>query len=154
MTPAGSTYVDLLFDEWWTEEVATSDALGMSTVRGFKGKYAISYTCNGVVFRDTVSFVTDDTYTISCDSISTSIKDLQELKVQVFPNPSTGQIQIKRETANPATIRIDDIHGQLIMKQQTSLERLSLDLKHLPSGVYFLHIKTDKGIYRNKLILN
>lgn len=39
--PHGEAYVDLVFEQWWTDEERTSDAEGTATVRGFKGQYEI-----------------------------------------------------------------------------------------------------------------
>ncbi len=46
--PNGQAYLDLVFDEWWTQEVITADEEGAGTVRGFKGDYNVSVTANGI----------------------------------------------------------------------------------------------------------
>jgi len=42
-----TAFTNLLFDEWWTEETATTDANGNLSIRGFKGDYIIRATING-----------------------------------------------------------------------------------------------------------
>lgn len=41
LTSAGQAYVDLVYDEWWTETSGRTDADGNLTVRGFKGTYDV-----------------------------------------------------------------------------------------------------------------
>jgi hypothetical protein len=45
--PSGEAYLDLLFNEWWTDEQALADADGVTTVRGFKGDYEVSVSAAG-----------------------------------------------------------------------------------------------------------
>ena len=37
MTQPGSTFVELVFEEWWTQETLSTDVSGMGELRGFKG---------------------------------------------------------------------------------------------------------------------
>jgi GH35 family endo-1,4-beta-xylanase len=45
--PALAAYQDLVFDQWWTDELGVSDDLGELMLRGFKGEYDITVTYNG-----------------------------------------------------------------------------------------------------------
>jgi hypothetical protein len=45
--PALTAYRNLVFDEWWTDELGLSDELGELVLRGFKGEYDITVTYNG-----------------------------------------------------------------------------------------------------------
>ena len=39
MTPAGETFVDLLFNEWWSDEIVFSGSDGLAELRPFKGTF-------------------------------------------------------------------------------------------------------------------
>ena len=39
--------MDLIFDEWWTNEVLTADEQGRAEVDGFKGEYEVTAAANG-----------------------------------------------------------------------------------------------------------
>jgi hypothetical protein len=45
--PVLAAYQDLVFDQWWTDELGVSDELGELMLRGFKGEYDITVTYNG-----------------------------------------------------------------------------------------------------------
>jgi GH35 family endo-1,4-beta-xylanase len=47
LRPHGQAYMDLVFGEWWTEEVLTTDEDGRAEVYGFKGEYKITAAANG-----------------------------------------------------------------------------------------------------------
>jgi hypothetical protein len=40
--PNGQAYLDLVFDEWWTDETLVTAADGTCAVRGFLGRYEVS----------------------------------------------------------------------------------------------------------------
>jgi len=63
-TPAHAAFVDLLFNEWWTNELFQSDFTGVANDRVFKGRYEISYECNGETIRDTISITEATDYEI------------------------------------------------------------------------------------------
>ncbi|MEO1498087.1 MAG: endo-1,4-beta-xylanase [Planctomycetota bacterium] len=45
--PNGEAYLDLVFDEWWTDETMNADNAGSASVRGFKGDYDITASGGG-----------------------------------------------------------------------------------------------------------
>ncbi|MCO6048133.1 endo-1,4-beta-xylanase [Aeoliella sp. ICT_H6.2] len=45
--PHGQAYVDLVFDQWWTDEQTSTNDQGEITVRGFKGQYKVTAEANG-----------------------------------------------------------------------------------------------------------
>lgn len=55
--PAGEAYLDLVFDEWWTDESANADGSGEATIRAFKGDHEVTATYGG---EETTSGVTVD----------------------------------------------------------------------------------------------
>ena len=68
--------------------------------------------------------------------------------VQVFPNPTAGEITIK----TPSTCRelqIFDVLGRKLMDKAAQGYIQQLSIAHFPRGVYFLKLFTDSG---NKLI--
>ena len=56
--------------------------------------------------------------------------------LNVYPNPTTGQIKIELES--PATIEIVDIQGRTIIQKQLESGIAFIDLGGIQSGVYFL----------------
>ena len=46
--PNGQAWLDLVFDEWWTDETLATAADGEATIRAFHGEYEVSATFKGV----------------------------------------------------------------------------------------------------------
>lgn len=44
LKPAGDAYIDLVFDQWWTDEVGSTDDQGYYLTRAFAGQYLVTVT--------------------------------------------------------------------------------------------------------------
>lgn len=153
MTLQGSTYVDLVFNEWWTDETVSANASGEAKTRAFKGQYEISYICDGALVRDTLNLVDNQTINIVCDNITTGFEQFQVLDVRVYPNPGTGLFHIERASASQAVIRIKDMKGKVLFSQDSLERNSSIDLSELAKGIYLLEIQSEQGRYVEKLML-
>ncbi len=80
-----------------------------------------------------------------------------ENQISIYPNPSNGIFTINNEqlTNNNGQLTITDITGKIIKQYTiTCTERSqSVNLENQPKGIYFLTIKTEKGIYTEKIII-
>ena len=74
-------------------------------------------------------------------------------QLQLFPNPSTGIINLANLTNNLAEnqIRISAYNGAFI-KEITG--HTSFDLSTLKKGIYLIKLKTENGTFHTKLVLN
>ncbi len=87
---------------------------------------------------------------ITIKSIISGLKEIQIIKVSVFPNPTTSTIQIKGIEGN-ANLKVFGIDGKLVLvKQFTDNETISVG--NLATGIYTLRIQTDEGLVERKLI--
>ena len=76
----------------------------------------------------------------------TSIPETEELKIQVYPNPSNGVFNIKIE--GETTFTIYTLMGQTVANAKT--ENGIFTISNLPSGVYF--VKSDKGLVQKVVV--
>ena len=140
-TPAGDVFIDLLFNQWWTDETITSTANGVADIRAFKGMYEIVYESNGAIIRDTIQLTEDTTLEIVADNITTSINDLiiDNDFATVFPNPADDQIFIQKEGTETATIQVFDLLGKKVLERDMISATLSLPTNDL-KGYYLVTI--------------
>jgi len=79
---------------------------------------------------------------------------LENNKISVYPNPTTGIITI---AANQSieTIHIFDVTGKLVYNQtnNTKQNNLEVDLTSLNNGIYFIHAQTANGKFSNSKIV-
>jgi hypothetical protein len=117
----------------------------------------VTNICSGTnVFVWTVG----DTVCIAFDSIyiNCSVNGINESKaphsILVFPNPATDQLIIDHGEFKIERIGIYNLFGEKVYSQpQTSnLKQQTVDIRQLPSGIYFVRVKTDKGMSSAKFI--
>jgi hypothetical protein len=85
--------------------------------------------------------------------------------VQVYPNPTRGELTIS--LPNPSeggaynawevkNIEIFDVFGRCVDIAHPTLRGglRGLYISHLPSGIYFVRIQTDKGVVTRKVVKN
>ena len=82
----------------------------------------------------------------------TAINDFEDAKVKVFPNPSSDKITIQ-STQAIQEIKIYNITGELLIDKQ-ELSTSSLDISHLPKGIYVVKARINEQTIVEKLIKN
>lgn len=80
-----------------------------------------------------------------------------ETQFTIYPNPSKGSFTIEfKELANSFSVEVYDVTGKTIYEnnydQSANLVQL-INLDNATSGVYFVNIKSDKGLVTKKLII-
>ena len=82
---------------------------------------------------------------IDCDTISTSIRSNELMKsIQLFPNPSKDFVQINlSKTFEQLNLQVLSLEGRVIIQEEYQQEnKVILAIDHLPSGVYFLELRS------------
>lgn len=84
-----------------------------------------------------------------------SIEQLQATW-EVFPNPSYGLVKIRSlDQSFLHQLSIYDLHGRAVLSEMPATNSsIELELSHLPGGLYFIHLETNKGSLVKELILN
>ena len=77
----------------------------------------------------------------------------QNAAVKLFPNPAQTQVRIELDkNAKLQEIRLFNAIGQLVLQQNATTENI-LDVSKLAKGMYVVHVQSDKGILREKLMV-
>lgn len=96
----------------------------------------------------------------------TTIEEIENnsssLSFSIYPNPNSGgnlQVSLQSEKAMAADLQIYAIDGRLLsqvptLSLQGGVENFSIDVSMLGTGIYFVVLHTEKGVYRQKLVLN
>ena len=90
------------------------------------------------------------------DGFITQIKNLEteEERINIYPNPASGKINISAEVNKTMNLQIHNISGQLLYTEQITGDLHEIDLSQHDNGVYFYTL-TDKQslIKRGKIII-
>lgn len=80
------------------------------------------------------------------DLLSTAIWEYPEinLDLKIFPNPTSGWLNLETSYMEPLQLVITNVLGQTMTQQHNFSLNTQLDISHLPSGMYLLTI-LEKG---------
>ncbi|NDK56606.1 T9SS type A sorting domain-containing protein [Pontibacter fetidus] len=70
--------------------------------------------------------------------------------IALYPNPSTGTVQVDGLYKE---LTVFDITGRQVYKQQRNAQVKTVDLRHLPAGMYTFRLATGKSVITKKLII-
>ncbi|MCF8331906.1 MAG: S8 family peptidase [Bacteroidales bacterium] len=83
--------------------------------------------------------------------LGTGTDTIEEEEVNVFPNPSYGEMLIRNLDSQEFTLMVFDISGKKILSRQLSDN--FINLKALDAGLYFLHIATHNKKHVKRIII-
>ena len=71
--------------------------------------------------------------------------------VKLFPNPAQDQIHLSYSTPIQQ-VDILNAKGELLYRETSSSEYVSLQVSHLPAGIYMVRITSEEGVFVRKFI--
>ncbi len=152
-TPAGDTFIDLVFNQWWTDVNAQTDESGQLKARVFKGQHEITYICGGETVTEIIDVKQDESITISCNNFPTSTRELdQGPAFSIYPNPAHDFLTIEREKASPAQLNLYNALGVKIWERKFNTARQLVPLQ-VPKGVYFVSVRDQNGERFEKVVV-
>jgi Zn-dependent M28 family amino/carboxypeptidase len=75
--------------------------------------------------------------------------------ISMYPNPTSGivNITINSELTNPNTFKVYDILGKQVFQKSISKQQASINLSHLPTGIYLAIFEVGNNRTTKKLII-
>jgi hypothetical protein len=76
--------------------------------------------------------------------------------IQIIPNPTTGQLRVTSDELQVTSVEVFDIMGLNIFSPPVARHSslVTIDIAHLPAGIYFVKIETEQGFVTKKVIKN
>jgi M6 family metalloprotease-like protein len=76
-----------------------------------------------------------------------------ENAITIYPNPTTGKLNIVSDELRIENIEIFDVYGRKVFEQKAeSRKQNEIDITNLSTGIYMVTIHTDKGVVNKKVI--
>ncbi len=77
-----------------------------------------------------------------------AVTNIEETGIQLFPNPTTGEIQLRNVQAD--AVQVHDNMGRLVLTRENP--GTSIDISSAPAGVYFLKIMEAGKVYSARVV--
>jgi PKD repeat protein len=125
--------------------------------------YKDSELIDGAVSRSYAFDGVDGTYAVvinnggTCNIISSYvITGVEEAVrgIKIFPVPAKDVINVHKPDATQAKVILYNSVGQAIMQVDFNKKDLSIDVKHLPDGLYHLEIKSPSYTHQRKITID
>lgn len=114
----------------------------------------VNWTKNGAVVSTNNSFsfnVMENASYVAHLSFVTGIEKMDVIKVSVYPNPTTGIVNIK--CSEIAQISVFNAFGQLLLTQNINGDPNNIiDLSGFPCGLYLIQILEEQGMLTKQII--
>ncbi len=103
-------------------------------------------------FTETFVFVTD---------CLTNTEDVfaENIGLKIFPNPARARliISLDLETSMSLNYRLLNLNGQAVIQQSeqgvSGAQQLVMEVEHLPKGIYYFQLETEKGVLAKRILL-
>jgi hypothetical protein len=100
--------------------------------------------------------VTDANGCTTCDTVIIPMfVGLQEWTaahpVQIYPNPFSKKLEIGTTFTGEMNVLLYDLSGRTVHREALR-DKKEMDLGHLEPGIYFIHIVSEAGYWRSKLV--
>ena len=108
----------------------------------------------GYIYFDYNAAVITNTTTNTIDTGALSIEStIEKLNIEIYPNPAGNFITINSENKTEFNVIMFNIYGQQVLIEKNNIEKSVLDVRQLPSGVYFVKIYSNYDIKDAKIII-
>lgn len=77
-------------------------------------------------------------YSEDCDWLCNN--EIETYSIEIWPNPATNEITIKKDDATKERIEILTLNGEIIQRRELNCEEVVLDISELSKGVYLIKI--------------
>ena len=141
---SSANFLPLSVDQWRTEYIdLTSFANNAITLK------FVSYNKSGNnIYIDNILVYQ------GIEPVITSIKELFENKISVYPNPTKKNIKIDlgESDLNNATIEIFDLLGKSVYQKEVTKKEQVINLDQMQTGVYIAKFSNNNGVFTKKII--
>ena len=88
------------------------------------------------------------------DSVSTSVKLIEDLELLLFPNPNNGSFKIEiKQHSMMESLYIFDKKGSIIFSDYNIIRPQVIFRKHLKKGIYFVKVKIGNDYYIKNVVV-
>jgi type IX secretion system substrate protein/fibronectin type III domain protein len=96
---------------------------------------------------------TSETVYINVSTVTGTEDIINKCEINIYPNPVKNELVIEMGGYESVIdVIICDLKGKIIMKRTKISSPATIDMSELASGLYIIHIETDKGIITSRIV--
>lgn len=109
----------------------------------------------GKAYIDTIIWFLTPRIASANDLVSTAdVQELnREIKIKVYPNPSTEYTEISIEDGIIKNIALYDLAGRIVLLTNVNDHKTNIQTSEFEPGLYFVSVETEKGTSVKKLLI-
>lgn len=116
---------------------------------------SIAYVDIPYVYEITKATIGSTMYFAVARDTAISIHELNSKEIAIYPNPASDFTTIKLNSENRIIERIEIVNllGQTFYKDEINQTSAKINLADFNSGIYFLIVKSDKELFKQKFVV-
>ena len=92
-------------------------------------------------------------YFDNCHALNTGIETIEKSAIKIYPNPFNNGLEIEiDDTGQDYEIAVKDMHGRIIIKQESSGNCTTLNTSRLKKGNYLLTLNSENNCFYFKIV--
>jgi hypothetical protein len=100
-------------------------------------------SCEAIYFHGIVHYTAGE--------CGVGVNELME-QIEIFPNPTTGSIQINADLGGRKELTVMTFSGQTVLEDAFLSKKKTLDLSSLPAGMYLIKLTSKEGNVTQRII--
>lgn len=141
----------------------TLQAVSVKLQEGFKVSSGASVSISLLPAQQKSAFIGSPSFADNTNSNDSKFSNIiksssEEIAINLYPNPSSGiiNISLKGENRGYKSIRVIDVNGKIVLqsKIEANGQQQILNLSNKPKGVYIIHIIDSESTTYKRLVLN
>ena len=128
---------------------------GSITGNNVPGPTFVSTDATGAITIEFISNSSGNAYgweaTVDCAALG--VEDLSDsYGITVYPNPASEILNVIAQKGQIQSVKLTDVAGRTVINNNVNKNNTSINVNHLPKGVYILTINVDNKIVTKKII--
>ncbi len=138
--------------QWYLNNTPIADATTPTWCAETSGIYTLEITDVATACTNSFSTeITHDAAIVNCNL--TNVEELEVANLNIYPNPTTGLLYLELDTNGKEKISwsLFDLMGRKQLAQ-VATDKQQLDLSQLPSGIYWLELRSENAVLTRKVV--